>query len=197
MSRSLAIAVDAALAAGNVTYAILIELAFDSGTVYMCQETYNITWNGHTYLGVAQVGTIEPVQEAGELESLGMKGTLFCSPTSLGYALNEEVQGRGCTMRLALMDSSHQIIPDPIVCFVGRMDTMDVELGDTASITLTAESRFAAWNVPNVRRWNHEDQTSEHPSDRFFEFVPQMVEHQILWGVPGAVNQPIIPVPHA
>jgi len=62
------------------------------------------------------------------------------------------------------------------------MDTMDVELGTTASITVAAESRLADWDRPRVRRYNAADQNISYPSDKGFEFVPQMVEKSIRWG---------------
>ena len=51
-----------------------------------------------------------------------------------------------------------------------------------ATISVSAESRLAAWDRPNVRRYNHEDQQIDYPGDKFFEFVPQMVDRLLVWG---------------
>lgn len=183
MTRALTSAVDAALLAGNVTAVILVELYFDSGTIYLAHAGYNISWNGNTYLGAARIGTLEPVQETSELQMNGMAGTIVANAANISIALNEPMQGRAVIMRLAAMDANHQILATPVVCFNGRMDTMAIELGDKATIRVTGESRFSDWDRPRVRRYNHEDQISKYPTDLFFQFVAQMVEKQLLWGV--------------
>ena len=75
-----------------------------------------------------------------------------------------------------------QLVAQPIRLFSGRMDTMDTEVGDTATITVTAESRMVSWDKARVRRYNNEDQQNRYPGDRGFEFVSQMVEKNLLWG---------------
>lgn len=59
---------------------------------------------------------------------------------------------------------------------------MNTEVGDTATITLSAESRMVTWDRPRTRRYNNEDQQSRYPGDRGFEYVAQMVEKSLIWG---------------
>ena len=53
----------AALAAANVKAFCLLELAFDGGTVYLCDLAFSVTWSGNTYLPAAGIGSIEVVTE--------------------------------------------------------------------------------------------------------------------------------------
>ena len=49
-------------------------------------------------------------------------------------------------------------------------------------VSVTAESLLADWDRPRVRRYNAEDQRLYYPNDKGFEFVPSLVEKQIVWG---------------
>jgi hypothetical protein len=121
----------------------------------------------------------------------GIKMTLSgVDPAKVTIALDEHYQGQPVTIRLAPLDDDYQVIDDPVIVFVGRMDVMEVVIDKTAVITVTAESRLTDWNRASIRRYNHEDQTSVHPTDMFFQYVPQMIEKELLWNVPSPAVTP-------
>ena len=80
------------------------------------------------------------------------------------------------------MTEDYQIIADPVVVFKGRMDTMDIEVGKTSSVTVSVESRLVDWERPRIRRYNDADQRSEFPTDRGCRYVAQMVSKDLPWG---------------
>jgi hypothetical protein len=175
----------------NVPMLMLVDLEFGSGTLYLCNASYNFDWNGHTYLGAASCGTIEEIPEPSDLSMSGIKMTLSgVDPAKVTIALDEHYQGQPVTIRLAPLDDDYQVIDDPVIVFVGRMDVMEVVIDKTAVITVTAESRLTDWNRASIRRYNHEDQTSVHPTDMFFQYVPQMIEKELLWNVPSPAVTP-------
>ena len=51
----------------------------------------------------------------------------------------------------------------------------------STSIQLAVESRMADWARPNVRRFNSTDHNEDYPNDKFFDFVENMVEKEIVW----------------
>lgn len=184
--KTLTTAVDNAFAAPNVPFLVLIDLDFASGHVYLCNAPYNFTFAGNVYLGAARCGAIEDLPESSDLSMSGIRLTLTgVDPAYVSLALAEPFQGRPCTVSIAALDSNYQILPDPVVPFKGRLDMMDIDMGETATITVTVESRLTDWNRPAIRRYNHEDQTALFPTDKFFEYIPQMVEKPLLWGVPS------------
>jgi len=73
------------------------------------------------------------------------------------------------------------VVPDPIGPFLFKMDQLTYQLGRTATIRLTAESRLADWSRPRVRRYNNADHQVLHPGDKFFEHVEKQVEAVHLW----------------
>lgn len=182
MTRSFASDMQQAVTAAHVPYLFFVQLDF-SQPIRLCSAGYDVTWNGETWLGMGTLGGIEPIREQASLEAAGVRMTLSGVPTdTVAIALGEQYQGRPCQIWFAPLTQDLQLIADPVRLFSGRMDTMDVEIGETATITLSAESKMVTWDRARVRRYNNEDQQSRFPGDRGFEFVAQMVEKQLLWG---------------
>lgn len=173
----------AALQNDNVPYMVLVELDFVEGIVRFTNAGYAFDWNGHTWIGAGNLGTISAIEEGQELQMYG------CTLTLTGIASNYIAEcfgvgysGRAATIYLAPLDSNYNILSDPVIIFKGKMDTMPIQLGDQAAIQVTIESKLIDWERPRVRRYNNEDQQAEFPNDKGFEFVPQMVEKTLLWG---------------
>lgn len=75
------------------------------------------------------------------------------------------------------------LIADPFLIFDGRMDTAEIaDGGDTATITLTAESRLRDLERVRTRRYTDADQQSRFPGDKGLEYVPSLQDKQIVWG---------------
>lgn len=184
MPRALTGAADNALKANHVPMLVFAELDFASGFVRVTNAAYDFNWNGFTWTGVGNLGSIEAVKEGAELQMYGIGLRLSGIPSELvSIALGEHYQGRSAKIWLAPLTSDYQIIADPILLWSGRMDTMQIEMGDTASITVTAESRLVDWERPRIRRYNHEDQIGEYSTDKGLEFVTQATEKEVVWGV--------------
>lgn len=190
MSRTLTAAVQAAIAAENVPFLILVQLDFGSGYVRVTNCPYAVTWNGYTWLGLGALGSIEAVKESAGLEAAAVALKLAGVPLDgdgdselIAIALGEHYQGREAKIWAAPLDADHRILSDPVLIFNGRMDTMPIEVsGGTAAIALNVESRLADWDRPRVRRYNDADQQAEYAGDLGLQFVEQMVEKAILWG---------------
>ena len=166
---------------------IFAKLEFGSGDVLIHSDLGDITWGGDTYLGVGTLGSITPVEEQAELGRSVIKMSLSgVSASLISTALGEDYQGKDATIYVGYKDlSTNALVADPSVHFKGRMDVMEVVSGETAEITLTVESKMAAWDKPNVRRYNHQDQISRYPNDKFFEFIEQTAQKPIVWGRKG------------
>jgi len=183
MSRALTAAVQSALGADVVPALLLVDLDFASGHLYLNNSAVTFNWSGHDWLGLANLGSVEAIAEHSGLEMSGVRLTLTGIPSEMvSIALGEHYQGRACVIHLAPLDESHTVLADPVQVFSGRIDTMEIALGETAAITLTAESRLTDWERPRVRRYTHEDQLAEYPGDLGLEFVPQMAEKALVWG---------------
>lgn len=180
--RSISPPQDAALQAPHVPGLCLVQLDF-SQTLRLCNLGYNFSWNGYEWTGLGTFGSVEPVQEDAALEAKGVNLTLSGIPSDLiATALGEQYQGKRVQIWYAPLDDGLQIIGAPVRVFYGRIDTMDIEAGETSTITLAAESKLVDWARPRVARFNHEDQIAKYPDDKGFEYVAKMVEVQLIWG---------------
>lgn len=183
MPRELTPAVDAALQASNFAALCLVEFDFASGFLRLNNSTVNVSWAASLWLGVGRLGQIDAVSEGAELEARTVNFRITgIDPANIARALGEHYQGRAVKMWFAPLDANHRVIADPALCFHGRLDTMDIELGQTAAIVCAATSRLADWDRAKTRRYNSEDQAIDFPADKGFEFVPQLVEKELRWG---------------
>ena len=164
-----------------------VKLAFDSGDVNFHSDVGEITWGGDTYTGAGRIGAITGIEETSDLSRTPISLTLSGLPTDLLSAvLSEHYQGRIATVYLGYLDmTTYQLVADPIILYRGLMDIPRVRQGETLSIALSVESRFAQWDRPVIRRYYNEDQRSRSSADTGLQNVEQSTEKQIVWGGPS------------
>jgi len=187
MSRTILAGMTAALAAENLTALLFIQLDFDSGSVRVTNLAHAIDWDGNTWTGAGQVGSVDAMLESDAGSARGLAFTLTGIPPELvAITMTEQYQGRRARVWFAAI-AAGALVSDPVLVFSGRMDNMQVNLGGTAEIRVNAESRLIDFERPRVRRYNHEDQIAQVPDDLGLQYVAQMVEKSLYWGV---VNPP-------
>lgn len=184
MPRSVSADFATAVAASRVKPAILIEGLFDSGTLRLWTGFGTITWNGHEFTGGGNLLKIEPIEETGRIEALGTRLTISGIPAeTVSLAVQEPYQGRLVKIYQALLDASGFVIADPDERFTGRADVMALaEDGQSATISLSIESRLIDLQRPRERRYTHDDQRIYYPADKGFEFVAKIQDREIQWG---------------
>jgi len=168
----------------NFPSLVLVYLDFVSGAVRVTNAGYTVTWGGYNWLGIGNLGGIDAIQEGAALQMYGCSLTLTGIPPELiAEGLTpSDYQGRTATIYLAPLTEHYAFIADPVVVFKGRMDVADIELGETATISMTVESRLVDWERPRTRRYNHEDQIAAHPGDMGMQYVDQVVSMDLKWG---------------
>lgn len=188
MSRDITSAAKAASQAEKVTSVIMASLDFSSGAVNVNSGITTITYNGADYLGIGQFGSISATDEGLELQSNSINLSVTgVDPAYISLALNEHYQGRTAVLYFGLLDDDHVLIADPVVLFRGRMDNMEISLGNQGTIQIKCTNPMADWERPRSRRYNNEDQQLAYPGDKGLEFVSQAADKQIYWGT----NKPI------
>jgi hypothetical protein len=74
-------------------------------------------------------------------------------------------------------------VADPYLVFDGRMDVMTIEdAGETANISLSAESRLIDLERARVRRYTNNDQQNQFAGDTSLRFVADLQDKEIAWG---------------
>lgn len=176
---------------------LLASLSF-STPVHLWTGYGNLVYNSTTYLGIGTFGTISPIQETTDLAARGLTMRLSGVPTAnVALALTESYQGRECAIMFgALSPTSGTLISSPVTIFSGRMDVMQVtDDGQSAEITMSAESKLMDFRRPRETRYTHEDQQTLFPTngaitapDLGLEFVNDIQEKPIYWGNSNATQ---------
>lgn len=182
--RSLSAPVLAALADTAVGLVQLVRIQLASGDVLLNTSNWDLVWDGLTYKGAYGLGSISVVQDrAGEAQglTLALDGG---SSARLSLALDaaDEIQGAAVTLRTAIVEMSTHTVLDAPAEWTGRADTMSVqEDGNTAVITLSAESNAVDLLRGNASTYSHADQRALFGSDRAFEYVVSQADQLVVW----------------
>jgi len=172
----------AALSGAELSIVQLIYMQFPGLPVALNSSNRDFDFGGVTYSGAAGLGTVNPIDDApGEIKGiqLVMSGVPI---ENLALALDDAaiVQGATITIRLAVLDASHQIIEAPID-WDGRIDTMAIEEdGETCTISVTAESTAVDLLHGNALTTSNADQQYLYPGDRAMEYVA-LQDVPVVW----------------
>lgn len=184
MARDLTTALKNELTAPVLSPVIFYEGEFASGFVRLWSGYGDLLWNGQTWQGVGHLAGISPIQEDGQISAKGITVSLSGIPQSLiAVALSEARQGKPGKIWLGAMDSAGAVVVDPYLSFSGRLDVPEIDEGaDTATITITYESRLIDLERPRERRYTANDQALDYPGDKGFDYIPSLQDKQIVWG---------------
>ena len=185
--RSLSASMVTEVTTAQLAPVLLASLSF-STPVYLWSGYGNLVYNSTTYLGIGTLGTISPLEETTDLAARGLTLRLSGVPTAnVALALTENYQGRECSIMFgALSPTAGTLIASPVTVFAGRMDVMQItDDGNTAEITMTAESKLMDFKRPREIRYTDEEQQQLFPGDVGLEFVNDIQEKAIYWGNPN------------
>ncbi len=163
---------------------IMTELLFESGAVRVHSGVGDAIYQGTVFKGTGVLGKLGQVKQSGKIQPYKLRLTLSGIPQELAStALTERYQNRPGTVYFAAKDQLGQIVCRDVL-FAGRMDVMTVRLGTPSVIQLDINSRGQDWKNARNARYTNADQQARHPGDKFFEYVSQMAEKEIHWGMP-------------
>lgn len=189
MTRQLDANQSAAMAANNVSGVAFVRLDL-STTLRLSTLPYNFPADvgdgsgAQTWTGTGYLGSINAIGETTDLAAQGVSLTLTGVDAGLvSTVLGEQYQGKPCQIWYCPLNPDNgQLVGVPIRIFAGRIDTMDIEVGETASITLTAESRLIDFFRPRVSRYTDAEQQARFPGDLGLQYVNSLQDKQIVWG---------------
>ncbi len=160
-----------------------IELQQAAQAVRITTAPFDITFQGNTYRGVGGLGSVSDVEDNANLEPVSIDLTISgLDPSYLSLALDFQTHGRPATLWGVYFEpNSATIAGEPFFLFRGQIDTMRIDAGEDASITVSVTSELAGWNAGEVRRWNDVDQQARFPGDHCFEFIATLPDKEVWW----------------
>ena len=183
MSRSLSNDVVTEINAAEVHPFLLFQGEFISGTVRAWSGIGDLSWGGYTWTGTGTLLQISNVQETNEIAANGITASLTGVPLSMiSLALGDCKQGAAGYVYLGFLDGA-SVMADPILLFEGRLDIPAIqEDAETATVSVTYESRLIDLERIRENRYTNEDQQRQFPGDVGLEFVPKLQDLAITWG---------------
>lgn len=184
MSRSITTSLKTETQAASLAPAFFAFFDFQAGAVRVWSGIGDKVWDGNTYNGLGNLGTVSPIEESVEAKANGVSFQLSGVPTSLiATVLADNYQGRDVKLWFAALDDAGNTIADPYLIFGGRMDSLEIDDGaETAVIRVHAESRMIDLRRNNERRYTHEDQQIDFPGDMGLAFMPTAQSTPFVWG---------------
>jgi len=188
MARGLTPAAAAELEKDLLRPILLFEGEFASGTVRLWTGFGQVSWNGQTWIGGGTLVGVGEINETEEVVAQGLTVSMSgIAQEMVQIAIEEARQNRPGRVWLGFLTEAGEVIADPHQVFAGRLDVPEIDDdGESATVSITYENRLIDLRRPRVRRYTHEDQRSQWPADRGFEFVAAIQDMEIAWGRAGS-----------
>lgn len=175
----------AALEAEHLRPLWFIHLDFAIDPLYACTANRSYLYDGNSYLGVGEIQGISNIPEGADIAARPITiiaaGTDSWITTPIQNRTN--YKGRAAAIYKGYLDANLDLIDDPEPKWFGRMDVGSMTW-DAGSFTaqMTCEPLQSRLLRANISRYSDEDHQLRHPGDKFFEFLPQMAEKDVIWG---------------
>lgn len=187
MSRNLTAGVITEITAKKMRPVLFVQGRFTSGYVFLWSGIGTISWNSQTWTGAGSLLTVSPLPETADVTAEGVQISLSGIPSDLiGKALGEVRQGAPVTIYQGFLTAAGAVVSNPADAWAGRMDTCTIDEGtETATITISCESRLTDLKRSRERRYTSQDQDIDFPSDLGFDYVPGLQQLNLTWGRAG------------
>lgn len=197
MPRTITAGMASAVAQSNVELVVLVSLDLPDGILRFNSSGVTIAWGGFDWIGAGGFTSLQPIEESISPQAAALALQFSGIDTSFVQQIMEDhYQGRAATIYLCAI-SAGAVVADPMEVFVGRIDEPTVEMGSTATITITLENRWAGWERAPELLYTDAEQQIEFPGDTGFRYVEEMENLEIAWGQFKGPAAPKINVPRS
>tara|TARA_A100001515_G_scaffold36745_1_gene28863 strand:+ start:3050 stop:4795 length:1746 start_codon:yes stop_codon:yes gene_type:complete len=169
----------------------LLSVAFDSGTVYLSDGNFAVTYDSNTYNPTGHFLSFSDIVESNQLTietvTVSLSGV---DQTYTNLLLSEDYIDREVKIFKAFLNDSNALVADPIQVFAGRISDAVVtedNNSNTASISITCSSQFVDFDKTNGRYTNLESQQTFFSGDTGLRYSSVILK-DITWGVEGSAK---------
>lgn len=187
MPRDLTGAVDSQLDLGHVCLIILCSLRLASTVQYVWTGSGNLNWDGKTWKGIGDLGSLGNVSETSALQAEATSIELSSvSPSALSDSMTEIRVGRPVRLYLGFMTPTGVLIGDPTMFYKGAVDKPSTTVDPSpegGKIKIALENKLIDMQRIAPARITSEEQKRLYPFDTGADFVAALVDSINIWGI--------------
>lgn len=164
------------------TFIILARMDFPDQPLYVHSRIGEFDYDGNTYLGMGEFGSISVTDEDTEQNPQRIRLGL----SNIGGYWNSKVitdsmqyQNRDAYIYLGLLDESRAIIGDAITIFRGKTGNISFTEGAESSVSLELTNQFVVWNRASNLRYTDTQQQELFTGDTGLRFVQDTLSNTI------------------
>ncbi len=164
-------------------YFLFIDLAIDPFYGTTGNKTY--TFDSEDWLGLGDIAGLGEFADAADVSARQLSLTLSGVDSYITTPLLSRTNYKNADVIIyrGFLDGDEDLIDDPDVVWKGRADVGSVTQDHgTASATLICEPAAARLLRPNVSRYADEDHQLRFSGDKYYEFLAEMQNKDVLWG---------------
>lgn len=165
---------------------VFAEMHFASGVMRVHDSTGAITWGGHDWLGLGDLGAISEIEESSDLGVRTFTLTLSgVDPGLLASALDRtDYKGREVALWLGQLDAAGDLIDTPRVLARGMMDVAGIIRQDgLGQISMRCERESVRLARPLTTRMSDQDHQLRHPGDKINSHMAALINKDVQWGM--------------
>jgi hypothetical protein len=165
---------------------IFVFLDFVDDPVYIWSGVGTVSWNGHSWLGVGNLGGVSAVQETADTIAQNITLSLSGIPTEYLSDVIEAVEQNTDVQVWFGFFADDSVVADPYQVFRGHIDVPTVTEGaDTSTVSITCENPLIDLQRASNRRYMPDDQRIDYSTDKGFDYVAAIQDWNGTWGKAG------------
>ena len=172
----------AALSAGDVLVTTFVLLDLEAGTLRLNSSGHSIAWDGETWTGVGDLGSIEEVTDgAGERKAIRL--TISGMSTAvLSSVLGSSVRDRDCKIWMGILNTTTHALLDVVPVWFGKLSQATVtRSNDSRVVSVTALHIGDYFDRAKPFRNTDADQRAEYAGDTSRRFVVSQSQRADVW----------------
>lgn len=164
------------------SFVVFVELSFPSGTVRVHNGIGTYNFNSNDWLGVGALGGITMIEET--IDGVPTPITLSLSSINediISAIRTDNVYGRDAKIYLGAINPDQELQGTPTLWVDGYIEKKVISLGQESEVGIVIQDDAARLNQRNNKRFTLEDHQSDWPDDKFFEFLPVVMNAEVTW----------------
>lgn len=162
---------------------LFVAIEHPDGTAYFTTGVGSRSWNGQTWSGVGQFGSITPIKHTSEISIQDIKFSLSGVDMDIVNGLSDDVRNLSGEVWLYCLNYDDSVVPDPYQIVDSSLDyqTFIVDGDGKCTVEITAHSGFYTLSRAMQEAWTPENQKALFPTDTGLDMVPSLQNQNLQW----------------